>query len=254
MSIMGILFGLGLAYASKIFKVDINPNIERILHALPGSNCGACGMPGCASLAEAIVNKKAKITACAPGGQEVYNRIAEILGVTVELKVKMIARVRCNGGKKVMDKYEYNGEKTCAAVTLLSSGNKQCRFGCLGFGDCVTVCPFDAIHLNENNIPVVDYAKCTACGKCIQSCPKDIIILAGIVNKVYVKCLSQDKALVVKSICPVGCIACKVCEKLSKGVFIVENNLSKIDYSKADNSTAWDLCIEKCPTKCIVKE
>jgi len=129
MSIMGILFGLGLAYASKIFKVDINPNIERILHALPGSNCGACGMPGCASLAEAIVNKKAKITACAPGGQEVYNRIAEILGVTVELKVKMIARVRCNGGKKVMDKYEYNGEKTCAAVTLLSSGNKQCRFG-----------------------------------------------------------------------------------------------------------------------------
>lgn len=254
MSIMGFLFGLGLAYASRIFRVDINPNIERILHALPGANCGACGMPGCASLAEAIVKGDVKITSCAPGGQDVYNRIAEILGVEVEVKAKNVARVRCNGGKTAKDKYEYDGEKTCAAVTLLSSGNKGCRFGCLGFGDCVAACPFDAIHLNENNIPVVDPAKCTACGKCVKACPKNIIILEDINNKYYVKCLSQDKASVVKSICPVGCIACRICEKLSGGVFMVENNLSSADYSKAKSDTPWQIIAEKCPTKCIIEE
>ena len=167
---------------------------------------------------------------------------------------KKIARVRCNGGKRASDRYEYSGLKKCAAVNLLAGGNKECRFGCLGFGDCVEVCPFDAIHLNENNIPVVSASKCTACGKCVKACPRDIIILEGAENNVYVKCLSQDKAGVVKSICPVGCIACRICEKLSGGVFIVENNLSKADYGKRKSDTPWQTIIEKCPTKCIVKE
>lgn len=254
MSIMGLLFGLGLAYASKIFRVDIDPKIDRILHALPGANCGACGMAGCASLAEAIANGKAEITACAPGGQEVYDRISEILGMSAKVKEKKIARVRCNGGKRSADKYEYNGLKKCASVNLLAGGNKECRFGCLGFGDCVTVCPFGAIRLNENNIPVVDGSKCTACGKCVSACPRKIIILKNSGNKIYVKCLSQDKAGVVKSICPVGCIGCRICEKVSGGVFIMENNISKVDYSKAKSDTPWQAVIEKCPAKCIVMD
>src|SRR3989338_989014 len=252
LSIMGLLFGLGLAYASKIFKVEVNPKIDMIIHALPGSNCGACGMAGCANLAEAIASGKAEITACAPGGQDVYDRISGILGVGVKVKKKRIARVRCNGGKRSSDKYEYIGLKKCSGANLLAGGNKECRFGCLGFGDCVEVCPFDAIHLNENNIPVVSASKCTACGKCVKACPRDIIILEGAENNVYVKCLSQDKAGVVKSICPVGCIACRICEKLSGGVFIVENNLSKADYSKVKSDTPWQAVIEKCPTRCIV--
>lgn len=254
MSIMGLLFGLGLAYASKIFKVDIDPKIDRILHALPGANCGACGMAGCASLAEAIATGKAEITACAPGGQEVYNLISEILGVDTKVKNKKIARVRCAGGKRSLDKYVYEGLKKCSAASLLAGGNKACGFGCLGFGDCAAVCPFDAIHLNENNIPVVDSSKCTACGKCVNACPKKIIALENIDNQVYVKCLSQDKAVVVKSICPVGCIGCRICEKLSGGVFVVENNLSRADYGKAKPDTPWQVIIEKCPTKCIVRE
>jgi len=254
MSIMGLLFGLGLAYASRIFRVDIDPNIDRILHALPGANCGACGMAGCENLAEAIVKGQAKITACAPGGQEVYNRIAEILGVNVEVKEKHIARVRCNGGKRAINKYKYYGVQSCSGAILLNRGQKQCRFGCLGFGDCVKVCPFNAIKMDENYIPVVDAAKCTACSKCIEVCPKHIIALWNISNKVYVKCLSEDKGFIVKSICPVGCIGCKICEKLSGGVFIVENNLARVDYSKANSSTPWNTCIEKCPTKCIVGE
>lgn len=254
MSIMGFLFGLGLAYASKIFKVNIDPKIDMIMHALPGANCGACGMAGCASLAEAIVNGKVEVTSCAPGGQEVYNKIAEILKVEIKVKKKKIARVRCNGGKKASDKYKYQGLKKCAGVNLLAGGNKECGFGCMGFGDCINVCPFDAISLNENDIPVVNGLKCTACGKCVQACPKKIIILEDTDNKVYVKCLSQDKTAVVKSACQVGCIGCKICEKLSKGAFIVENNLSKIDYSKVKSDTLWQTVIDKCPTKCIVKE
>lgn len=254
MSIMGLVFGLGLAYASRIFKVNIDPNIDRILHALPGANCGACGMAGCAMLAEAIVQGKAKITTCAPGGQEVYNRIAEILGVEVEIKQKTVARVRCNGGEKCLDKYEYHGVRTCVSSVLLNGGPKQCRFGCIGFGDCIRACPFDALHLNENNIPVVDARKCTACGKCVQACPNNIIMLQNVSGKVFVKCLSQDKGAFVTSICPVGCIGCKICEKLSGGVFVVENNLSRVDYTKAHDNTPWKLCIEKCPTKCILEE
>ncbi|MDO8602392.1 MAG: RnfABCDGE type electron transport complex subunit B [Candidatus Omnitrophota bacterium] len=254
MSVMGFLFGLGLAYASKIFNVNIDPKIDIILHALPGANCGACGMAGCANLAEAIVGGKAEITACAPGGQDVYNRIAEILGVETKLKKKKIARVMCNGGKKSADKYEYNGLKTCAGVNLLGGGNKSCRFGCVGFGDCVEACPFDAIRLDNNNIPVVNGAKCTACGKCVEACPKRIVVLESTEHKIYVKCLSQDKITVVKSICPVGCIGCKICEKLSGEVFIVENSLSKADYSKVKSDTPWQAIIDKCPTRCIVKE
>ncbi len=253
MSIMGLLFGLGLAYASKIFRVEIDPKIDMIMRALPGANCGACGMAGCASLAEAIVNGKVEVTSCAPGGQEVYNRIAEILGVEVKVKKKKIARVRCNGGKRSSDKYEYSGLKKCAGVNLLAGGSKECRFGCLGFGDCAAICPFDAIYLNENNIPVVDGSRCTACGKCVEVCPKKIIILENADNKIYVKCLSQDKIVVVKSICPVGCIGCKICEKLSGGVFIVENNLSRVNYSKVKSDTPWQAVIEKCPTRCIIK-
>ncbi len=254
MSIMGLLFGLGLAYASKIFSVETDPKIDMILHALPGANCGACGMAGCASLAEAIVSGKAEVTTCAPGGQEVYDKIAGILGMGVKVKTKKIARVRCNGGKRSSDKYEYIGLRTCAGVNLLAGGNKECRFGCLGFGDCADACPFDAIRLNENDIPVVDSSKCTACGKCIGACPKKIIILGKADNKIYVKCLSQDKGAVVKSICPVGCIGCKICEKLSGGAFIVENNLSRVDYSKAKSDTPWKTIIEKCPTKCIASD
>ena len=183
-------------------------------------------------LAEAIVKGKAEITTCAPGGQEVYNKIAEILGVETKIKKKKIARVRCNGGKRSLDKYEYRGLKKCAGANLLAGGSKACRFGCLGFGDCVDVCPFDSIRLNENNIPVVNGSKCTACGKCVEACPKKIIVLENADEKIYVKCLSQDKGAVVKSICPVGCIGCKICEKISGGIFIVANNLSRADYSK----------------------
>ncbi len=254
MSTMGIVFGLGLAFASKIFRVELDPRIEKILAALPGANCGACGRAGCAGLAEAIAKGDAGLTSCPSGGEEAYEKIAEILGVEKAAVTKRIACVRCGGGNRTKDKFIYQGVATCAAADLIAGGQKLCNFGCLGFGDCVRVCPFDAIYMGEDGIPVVDPEKCTACGKCIEACPKNIISLVDASGKYYVKCLSEDNADFVKNACRVGCIGCKICEKLSKGAFIVENNLASIDYGKVDSATPLKLCIEKCPTKCIISE
>lgn len=253
MSIMGLVFGLGLAFASRAFHVTIDPKIEKILSELPGANCGACGKAGCAGLAEAIAKGDASLTSCPAGGEEVYTKIAEIMGVEKCEVKRRIARVRCGGGDKAREKFTYRGVETCAAASLLAGGQKSCAYGCLGFGDCVSVCPFDAIHMGESGIPVVDPGKCTACGKCVEACPKDIISLEDASEKYYVKCLSQDKITVVKNACKTGCIACKICEKLSKGVFVVEDNLSKLEYTKVENDDILKLCVEKCPTKCIVQ-
>ncbi|MFC1667079.1 RnfABCDGE type electron transport complex subunit B [Candidatus Omnitrophota bacterium] len=252
MSTMGILSGLGLAFASRIFKVEIDPRIEKITSALPGANCGACGKAGCAALAEAISKGDMSLTSCPPGGDETYSKIATILGVEKQSVEKRIARVRCGGGNNAKDKYVYEGVETCVAASLIAGGKKLCGFGCMGFGDCVKVCPFDAIHMGEDDIPVVDPGKCTACGKCVTGCPKHIISLEDASEKCYVKCLSEDKIGFVKSACKVACIGCKICEKLSKRAFVVENNLSRMHYDRVNNTTPLKLCIEKCPTKCIV--
>ena len=255
MSIMGILFGLGLAFASRIFRVDIDPKIEKILSVLPGTNCGACGRAGCAGLAEGIAKGELNETSCAVGGEDVSNKISDILGTERKALTKKVARVRCGGGEKSKDKYIYKGGTTCSAVKLLAGGQKLCKFACLGFGDCIKVCPFDAIHMSPDGIPIIDSEKCTACGKCIDVCPKNIISLEDVQERYYVQCLSQDKAGVVKNACKVGCIGCKICEKLSKGIFIVENNLARIDYCRVDDEDTgtMGLCVEKCPTRCIVK-
>lgn len=251
MSCMGLLFGLGLAFASNIFRVELDPRIERILGTLPGANCGACGKAGCAGLAEAIAKGDLSLTSCPAGGEEVYNQIAEIMGVGKETVARKIARVKCDGGIRAKNKYEYKGVKTCAAAKLIAGGEKLCNFGCLGFGDCVKVCLFDAIHMGKDGVPVVDADKCTACGKCVSGCPKDIVSLEKASEAYYVKCLSRDKASLVRNACKAGCIACQICEKLSKGLFIVEDNLSRIDYDKQIDETLLKLCVEKCPTGCI---
>ncbi|MFH1782156.1 MAG: RnfABCDGE type electron transport complex subunit B [Candidatus Omnitrophota bacterium] len=253
MSIIGLLFGLGLAFASEIFKVHVDPKIESILGALPGANCGACGKAGCAGLAEAIAKGDASLTSCPPGGEEASGKIADILGVEKKPMIKKTARINCGGGSRAKDKYLYNGIKTCEAASLISGGKKKCSFGCLGFGDCVRSCPFDAIEMGKDDMPIVDKDKCTACGKCISACPKKIISLEGLLKKYYVKCSSRDKILVTKDACKAGCIGCKICEKLSKGAFVIENNLSRFDVNKMQDEKLIKLAVEKCPTKCIIE-
>ncbi len=250
LSALGFLFGIGLAYALKIFSVQVDTRVGEILNYLPGSNCGACGSAGCFALAEAIAEGKAKPTTCAPGGEKAHKAIARLLGVEVETVTKNTVTILCKGGCRAIDKYKYSGIATCSATNMLHSGQKACSFGCLGFGDCVRVCPFDALNMGSDGIPVVDDAKCTACGLCIKACPKNIIVFMPVKNKVSVACFSKDKGALSMKACPVSCIACRKCEKVCEFDAIhVNNNLATIDFLKCTSCMA---CVKVCPTKCII--
>ncbi len=251
MAALGLIFGVGLAYALKLFGIEMDPAVSAIIARLPGSNCGACGKAGCAGFAEALKKGEAMPSGCAVSGEEARKSIAKILGIDYNPKVKTIATVLCNGGKRARDKYAYRGIRNCRAASLVFGGHKACAFGCLGLGDCAEICPFGAITIGADALPAVDAQKCTACGKCVTVCPKKLFELVPVDKLYYVKCSSKDAGSVVTKICSAGCIGCKKCEKACPlAAVIVENNLSKINYGKCQNIGK---CFEVCPTKVVVK-
>lgn len=251
MATLGLIFGLGIAYALKIFAIEVDPMIFMLLSKLPGANCGVCGKAGCAGFAEALKKGKAMPAACVVSNEEARKSIAQILGIEYNPKVKTIATLLCNGGTNAKDKFKYHGIKTCKAASLLFGGYKACSFGCLSFGDCVEVCPFNAIKMTAQGIPEVDPKKCTGCGNCIKACPKNLCELTPIKSSFYVKCSSKDPGGVTMKACKAGCIACMECEKACPiGAIKVKTNLSKIDYVKCQNIGK---CFEVCPTKVIFK-
>jgi RnfABCDGE-type electron transport complex B subunit len=252
MSALGLFFGVGLAYVLKIFGVKVDPTVALIITKLPGVNCGACGKAGCAAFAEALKKGEMTPSECVVSDDESRKIVAQILGIDYNPKVKTIATVLCNGGSRAKDKYEYRGIRNCKAASLIFGGHKVCAFGCLGLGDCVDVCPFGAITMSEDDIPVVDAGKCTACGKCVSVCPKKLFEITPFDKHYYVKCSSKDPGAVVMKACSAGCIACRKCEKACPPAAIkVENNLAKIDYRKCQNTGK---CFEVCPTKVIAKK
>ncbi|MCM8778841.1 MAG: RnfABCDGE type electron transport complex subunit B [Candidatus Omnitrophica bacterium] len=250
LGILGLLFGIGLGLAFKVFKLEEDPRVGKILEFLPGANCGACGYAGCFGLAQAIAEGKALPSTCAPASIEERKKIAEIIGKELEEKTKLVATLICNGGCIAVDKFIYQGINSCMAANLLFGGQKTCPYGCLGFGDCVNVCPFGAMYMDEKtNLPVIIEEKCTACGLCIKACPKNILTLRPIKNKVYVMCNSTDKGALVTKYCKNGCIGCFKCEKVCPSDAIhVKNNLAKVDYEKC---TLCGECVKVCPTKVI---
>ncbi|NLC47662.1 MAG: RnfABCDGE type electron transport complex subunit B [Firmicutes bacterium] len=245
----GLLFGAVLAFASRVFAVETDPTVEAITEALPGANCGACGYPGCSSYAQAVAAGKAGTGLCIPGGDDTAAKIAEIMGVEpVDIEEK-IAFVRCRG-KDCQELFVYDGIKECLAAHQLGGGHKACSWACLGFGDCVRVCRFDAISMGPDGLPVVDYAKCTGCGLCAEACPRDVIGMLPDEAQVMIACGSHDKGAVVRKICKDGCIGCGICARNcpQKAITMVDN-LAVIDYEKCD---ACGVCVEKCPTGTIV--
>jgi electron transport complex protein RnfB len=125
----------------------------------------------------------------------------------------------------------------------------HCIYGCLGYGDCVNVCPTGAIKMSEKGVPVIDEEKCTGCGLCVKACPKNIIKLLPKEKNVYIACSSLDKGAIVVKVCQVGCFACGRCAKVCPaGAIKIENNIAVIDYEKCDNCGK---CIEECPRKII---
>lgn len=245
----GLIIGLLLGFAGKAFEIETDEKEIAIREELPGNNCGGCGYAGCDALAKAIASGEALASACPVGGAEVAGKIAKIIGSEVEV-TKKVAFVKCSGTcDKAGNKFIYYGNEDCKQAAFSTGGGpKACSFGCMGFGSCVKVCEFDAIHI-ENGIAVVDREKCVACGKCVKECPKNLIELVPYDNKCFVACNSNDKGKDVKAVCQAGCIGCKLCEKnCDYDAIYVEDNLARIDYSKCTNCGK---CKEKCPVKII---
>lgn len=247
---MGTLFGLCLAFASKKFKVEIDPRTAEIGSALPGANCGACGYPGCQGYALAVASGEADCNLCAPGGPATVAKIASIMGVFVASGPRKVAVIRCDAGTTDCgDKFRYQGVASCRAAILVLGGPKTCVYGCMGFGTCSAVCLFSAVDFTPEGKYRINREKCTACGKCVEACPKKIIELVEETRIVQVLCSSKDKGKEVREKCKVGCIACKLCEKAcSVAAIHVTDNIAVIDPRKC---VACGLCARKCPRKII---
>lgn len=254
MSGLGLFFASILALAHKKLRVVEDPRIAKIENFLPGVNCGACGFASCHQYAEMLAKGEATPTACKAGGEEVDHVLSKILGVEIQTKTKELAIVHCGADfSKRKKKALYVGIKTCLAAHNMSGGENLCEYGCLGYGDCTGACPFGAITM-VNGLPKVDKNKCTACKKCIASCPRNIISVEkiGAGEFIYVACNSLDKGAETRKICSVGCIACSICQKMTNNIFYVENNLSHVHYDKMQDIGNKNEVQNKCPTKCIV--
>ena len=208
---LGALFGLILSVASKIFEVKKDPREEAILSHLAGANCGGCGYPGCAGCAAAILAGNAPGNACAPAGPDNAAAIAEIMGMAAPTGERQVAFVRCNGGEAAKKRFEYVGVQDCLSATKVAAGPLECRFGCLGFGSCVSACQFGAMSIGPNGTAVVDPEKCTNCGACMKACPRGLITSVPVSKKVHVACANLDKGKAAMSVCGNSCIGCGLC-------------------------------------------
>ena len=250
LALVCIIIGAVLAFTQISLAVKINPLVEHITTILPGLNCGSCGFPGCSGYATAIVEQHVAIDRCAPGGQVVMASLAKALGQEApQEKVKKVSFVFCNGGTNAHDSFTYVGVNTCSAAMQVNGGFKQCSSGCLGFGDCIAVCKFDAIAMTASGVPKVNPEKCVNCGFCYKACPKKI--LHPILHKRVCQtvCSNHDTGKIARSVCTVACIACGICVKTCPYKAIrLDNNLAVIDAALCTNC---GLCAPVCPTKAI---
>jgi electron transport complex protein RnfB len=248
---LGIFFGVALALIAARFVVKTDPKVEKVRDVLPGANCGACGFAGCMGYAEAVVgNPDVAVNLCAPGKSAVAEKVAEITGKKAEKVEPKIARVFCQGGSSLSQrKFIYTGVQDCTAAVLAAGGDKSCEYGCLGYATCMRACPFDAITMSADNLPIISKEKCTACGKCVAACPKQVIELAVESKAVVISCHSRDKGADTKKKCQVGCIACGICVRTCPVDAIkIDNNVARIDHTKC---IVCGLCVRKCPTNAI---
>jgi len=245
------VFGIGLAFAAKKFAVKEDPRVEQVSDVLAHAHCGACGYPGCRQYAEAVVmDPEVSPALCTPGRGPTAEAVARITGKVVEALEPKIARIFCQGGlSKSVRRFKYEGIEDCRAAILASGGDKACVYGCLGYGTCSRVCPFGAITMSDDLLPLIDPVKCTACGKCAQACPTKVIEILPLVKEVIVRCHSKEKGAATRKKCQVGCIACGICVKVCPyNAPVLENNLSRINLDKC---TVCGICVAKCPTNAI---
>jgi RnfABCDGE-type electron transport complex B subunit len=251
---MALIMSFILGWANNKFRVEVDPRVEAVIHALPGANCGGCGFVGCSEYAVAVVADNVPINKCLVGGESCAMELSQIMGVEIGESIPFRPIVHC--GAHFEDRLErtpYYGEKRCSSANLVA-GVQGCTYGCLGFGDCTRECDYDAIHIVDG-LATVDYKKCIGCGACAKVCPRNIITITPFKTEriMAVTCSNKDKGKDVMAVCKVGCIGCQACSKLSN-VIHMENNLSTIDYDQYSSECLPDLlkACEKCPRKRLV--
>ena len=255
LGIIGAISAVILYFVAQKFKVYEDPRNGQVEEALPGANCGGCGYPGCKGFADACVKAESLDgLLCPVGGTPVMKKVAAILGREVAESTPKVAVLRCNGSCNNRPKTNlYNGAKSCAIEASLYGGETGCAFGCLGNGDCVKACAFNAIHMNpETGLPEIDDEKCTACGACVKACPKMIIELrkkGPKSRRIFVSCVNKDKGATARKACIAACIGCGKCAKECPfDAITIENNLAYIDDNKCRLCRK---CEAVCPTGAI---
>jgi len=252
MTVLGLSLAVILSIANKYLFVYEDPRIDEVDEMLPHNNCGACGVPGCRTFAEHLVNGETIPAKCTVNTKEGNQLIADYLGVDMGTEEKRVARLACAGGTHVsFTRAAYQGMSSCQAASVISGGGKGCTWGCLGLGDCADVCDFDAIKMNKFGLPVVNEDLCTACEDCVATCPKDLFDIQAVSNQLWVACKNQQFDEDAIKECEVACTACEKCAKDSpEGLIEIVNNLAVVDYSKKDLLSK--AAIERCPTGAIV--
>ncbi|MCI8734943.1 MAG: RnfABCDGE type electron transport complex subunit B [Clostridia bacterium] len=245
-----LIIGALILIVGKVFKVNVDEKVTKILENLAGANCGGCGCSGCGGFASKLADGSAKLGDCHVTSPEKKAEIAKLLGIELADEEPTVAVVKCHGGiENCADKFEYKGNPTCASCNSLLGGNKACSYACLGCGDCKAVCPENAIEVT-GRLAQIDPDRCISCGACITACPKGIIERIPSSAPVFVACSSQCRGKEVTSVCKVGCIACGICAKsCPHGAITMNGNLPEIDYSKC---TGCLTCVAKCPRHIII--
>jgi electron transport complex protein RnfB len=252
MLVLGATLAGLLAFANRKLFVYEDPRIGEVEELLPKSNCGACGQPGCRGFAEKVVTGEVVPAQCTVSSVDQRQDIADLLGVNAGNIEKKVARLACAGGKHVaFTRARYAGLKTCRAAAVVGGGGKECAWGCLGLGDCETVCNFGALHLDAHGLPVVDADKCSACNDCVEVCPKGLFSLKLVSRKLWVACKNQADGDTAEASCEVACTACGKCvADAPPGLMHLDGQLATIRYEL--NAWATRDPIERCPTGAIV--
>jgi len=249
---LGLFFAVILAVAYRYLRVPEDPRIEAAEDLLPGSNCGACGEPGCHAFAERLVQGELVPSRCTVASADDIDAIAELLDVDAGEQERRIARLHCAGGKgQAYQIAEYRGFESCRAASVVSEGGKGCPWGCLGLADCRRACGFDAIDMNANGLPLVSVDRCTACGDCVLACPRDLFELVPLSQHLFVQCQAPLAGDMVTALCSSACDACGRCvADAAPGLIRMEDNLPVVDYG--GGGPARPEATFRCPTNAIV--